>query len=425
MEFVCDRKARQLYVGEGGGVDGDVVFIGNVGLRIGEEEMFCVQEHGLFLILKNNPWTWTRGAYKRRKLRVWTLTNQKRGCHMGVRRSARLSARAAHYARTGQAILSAGGAAVNLARNAYQAYARSSSRTQNSRKQGGAARITTQQFDVKRVYRRKRMPRRKRRRWVRFKRKVDAVQFSGLGMQSVVFNSADYITAAVGAQGVGSVCLYGLRGVSGTGGGVLMGQNDLYMIKSNAGYTNTQKIAFRSAVLDITCKNEPIDSEDSGTQLEVDLYEYVWRKGRPMESQSTAYGSGLSALQTGFTDQPTLGSAAALAVTTRGVTPFQCPEGMSYLKILKKTKFFVPVAGTFTYQLRQPRNFWFDMGDPSSGLDIESCAGRTRGVLIFVKGVPTLATPASGARLVVGCTRTYEYKIEGETVSRDGFIVAV
>lgn len=268
------------------------------------------------------------------------------------------------------------------------------------------------------------MPRRKRRRWVRFKRKVDAVQFTGLGTQSIVFNSSDYINAAAGAQGVGSIALYGLSGLSGTDGNVLMGQNDLEMIKTNASFNDAKQVTFRSAVLDVTCKNEPVSSEDPGTQIEVDVYEYVWRPKRQTPI-GTSGQSGLAALQQGFFSQATIGSGAALQPTTRGVTPFQCPEAMSWIKILKKTKFFLPVGSTFTYQIRQPKNFWFDMGDPNTFGAQENCRGRTRGLFFFVKGVPTLATASTGANLVIGCTRTYEYKVEAITDNQDAFIVAV
>lgn len=311
---------------------------------------------------------------------------------------------------------------VRFANNVYKAWnKRSNGQRSNGGSKGARTHFTTAQYDTSRVYRRKRMPRRKRKRWVRFKRKVDAVQFSGLGMQSVVFNQADYIAAADGVQGVGSVCMYGLLGSSGTASsGVFLGQRDLVNIVNTGNFNSGDKLMFRSACLDVTCKNEPAEGSEA-TQAEVDVYEYVWRKTRNVVAGAR---SAKGMLEEGLVNAGPIGTAFQLTMATRGLTPFQIPEAMSYLKILKKQKFFVPAGGTFTYQIRDPKNFWFDCGDATNGATpVENCRGRTRGLIFFVKGVPTLTTAASALNLVIGCTRTYEYKKEDVTSVNDGFIV--
>lgn len=311
--------------------------------------------------------------------------------------------------------------AYNVGKDMYNTYTslrrvqrgRMSSRTATTKRRGQSGNFVTNQFDVKRIYRRRRMPRRKRVRWVRFKKRVDAVQFSGLGMTSIVFNDSDVIATTSPNQNMGTICLYGLTGASGTDTpSQILGQNDLAKIASAGSYSADEKLMFRSGVLDVTARNQ----SESGGQIECDVYEYVWRRKSQM-------ASGKAALVAGFTASGVYGLTPPLAITTRGTTPFQNSEAMSYMKILKKTKFFLGENQTFTYQIRSPQNWVFDCGDISVvGQLVEQQLGRTRGLLFVVKGVPTVNSAAPSVELALGVTRTYEFKVEGETANRTGFI---
>jgi len=306
---------------------------------------------------------------------------------------------------------------VNRARQRLQTnLGMSRSRTQLNRRTVRGGNYVTQQHDARRVYRKKNMPRRQKKRWLAFKRKVKAVDKDHMGTNVAVMNDSDVLIATNGSQVVGSVCLYGLTGQSGfpNGVGALMGQNDLARIRTQTPLTDADKIEFRSGVLDITARNTGED------QIECDVYEYSWKK---FENSGSASG----ALNNGFVAANQLG-ANKVFVDTRGSTPFQCPEGMSYLKIWKKTKFFVPVDGTFTYQMRNPKNWVWDAGDVTrAGDGTSEQHRRCRGLLIYVKGVPVQPSAPEDpppvwpiARLTVGCTRTYTWKQEGEKDNASG-----
>ena len=129
----------------------------------------------------------------------------------------------------------------------------------------GGQGISTQ-HDVSRVYRKKRMPRRKRKRWTRFIRKVDAVAERNLGSRTVVFNvTTSWTNQVAGLQDVGYCALYPASSPTASGGVTIM--NDLAQIGTfeNVNLNPTAadgstiwastKIIFKSAVLDITFRN--------------------------------------------------------------------------------------------------------------------------------------------------------------------------
>lgn len=265
-------------------------------------------------------------------------------------------------------------------------------------------------------YRRKRMPWGKKRKWVKFVKMVEAVERKNEGTKTAIRNST--ITASWNdtTQFMAAATLYGLRG---TDTSFSVGNNDVSTIFSADSGTDSpfEFGRFTSAVMDVTLTN-------SGTnRLEIDVYEILF------------YGqqAGINLLQdltTGLTGIGLPGAGyAALSTSTRGLTPFDvtafCARGY---RIIKKTKYFIAPNNIMTYQIRDPKDRKLDgsvlygVGAASNG----QWKGVTRNLLFVGKAVPgstfTAVPPPNANIFNIGVTRTYKYKLDGDTTDEAGSI---
>lgn len=292
--------------------------------------------------------------------------------------------------------------------------------------------ITTQ-HDRQRVYGRRRMPYRKRKRWGRFVKKVGAVSLKASGLRSVVFNKPESTTNTAPQQhGIQSYALYS----QGSSTRTFMDDLD-YMAglenlaadpTSTAGNTVQlgTKIYFKSAVLDLTIRNssftktgEAPDVFVENAPLEIDIYQIrVGKSGR--DSVNGTFTDLTSFFNVGLTDTQVIKGTIGYEITLvkRGVTPFDAPLALSNyrIKIITKNKYFVPPGGTLTYQMRDPKNRvrTIQQLEENEGCNLP---GWTKFVLIVFKVVPgfTVGTALNETteKIDVGCTRKYSYKIDG------------
>lgn len=315
---------------------------------------------------------------------------------------------------------------------------RSYTRTTQGRRTNSVGGVT-QQHDMRRVYTKKRMPNYKKKPWKRFVKKVHAVAEKDLGSRTVLFS--DSIT--IGNNTPGSHCcltlgLYGLQSSQSW-------LNDLAQISAlenvgnptaTAGDTtyNTTKYLFQSGVLDITIRNSTWLTEQTSTTfnsaatMELDVYEIVASKDFIQSGGN--FGSLSTALNEGFSITSDIGGASTgISIQSRGATPFECSAGLGRfgIKVMKKTKYFVPGGGTITHQIRDPKRHVMMQRDMS----IEQGANKpylTKFVYLIGKVIPgfTLGTSTGTyqERIEVGCTRKYLYKIEGINEDRDRYITS-
>jgi len=297
----------------------------------------------------------------------------------------------------------------------------------------------TVQHDARQIYRRRRMPRRKRKVWKRFLKKVHAVSEKDLGSRMVVFNvSAGFTNTTLGNQGVAYCALYSVK----SGDSFMTDMNNLSGLENVGNPTaalgstvyDTTKWLFQSAILDVTFRNTSGIWSSSGTvntltseaKLEVDVYELI--SGKEWNDQLGAKGDPLAVFNEGADMQPNIGGAGTAAVLgLRGVTPWEFPAALGYyrVKILKKTKYFVNNGDTFTYQIRDPRRrvIYQERMEQALGGNMPRW---TRHVLILFKLVPGLTVGSTDGTyresLTCGITRKYFYKIEGVSEDRDRYL---
>ena len=220
-------------------------------------------------------------------------------------------------------------------------HARSRSTRRSARKRTSSGQGVTTQYDRKTIYRKKRMPRAKRRRWVSFVKKVAAASEKDLGSKTIVINDQEFLQTddlpATEDQTVGFVALYPVTSQTPS----LQPQfRDLKRIAEiDNGIGNTGKFLFKSGVLDMTIRNDSVDGAlGTGVQCEMDIYELTFSKSFETLPQPR---TPLEVFTEGFSDTPAINAGIEqLTMTTRGVTPWDCPQGLSQwgCKILKKTR---------------------------------------------------------------------------------------
>lgn len=330
---------------------------------------------------------------------------------------------------------------MRMSRAVAQRSARGSllSRTRNKRKTLSGLGVTTQQ-DKKFIYAKKYMPRAKKRRWKKFVQKVHAVAEKDLGSRTVVMNKQyDFSNSTPTAQLVGCMYLYGQKGfTAGEPGGdlnIIGGLENTGAATATGGMTvwGSTKLRFQSAVLDVTIRNASTRVDSGPTtvsageaKLELDIYECIVR--RATEETGAAYNSFLSLLNDNNTEiSPIGGTGTELTYLMRGSTPFDQTYSISRwgIKILKKTKYFIPNGDTITYQIRDPRR-WTVTRDDCINQDGFNRPGRTR-VLFMVAKLVTGLDIGTGVgtyqeRINVGATRKYMYKVEGANDDRASYI---
>ena len=328
------------------------------------------------------------------------------------------------------------GGMLGAARSARRSlFSRNRQRRQPSTGQG----VTTQ-YDSRLIYRKRSMPRFKKRRWRRFSKKVHAVAEKSWGTLTFVFNnSATFTNTQSGAQGLADMGLYGWQSSSSA-------FNDLKNMKDiidNAAMTtdtglpvgDSSKIFFQSGVMDLTLRNtstftaDATPALDSLAKLEVDIYECTQRQ--QAEDSSAVYSNprGLFAVNTSKTLPIGGGAQAEVAINSRGATPFDMTYilGRFGVKIWKKSKYTLGNGEQMTYQIRDPKRRVTELEAMGTGEGYNK-PGWTRWLLIVFKIPPGLTVGTTAGtyqeNLTIGLTRKYSLKISNYSEDRTAYLVA-
>jgi len=304
-------------------------------------------------------------------------------------------------------------AGLNLASKGYGMY--SSYKNYNTTSSGQGV---TNQFDRKTVYRKKRMPYRKKKQWKAFVKKVNAALLKEVGTKTVIRNTQVSASFSDDSQQNVAVTLFGKDGAADTS--VNAGHDDLKQIFANDSELAdpTSRAKFFSGVLDMTLTNmSTVIEGNQNSGMEVDVYELAFTKTadangiRPMLSQAATNTALINPLLTQIT------------VNTRGATPFDLPDFLAQgVRILKKTKYFLGQGEVATYQLRDPRNFSVRKDVVDNTDENFVMPYKTRGVLIICKGIPTADPTKVLKSLQVGVTRKYGYKVMQKNIDADNII---
>lgn len=325
-----------------------------------------------------------------------------------------------------------------LQRRARQRNARSYTVTRR-RKTGTRGIGVTSQHDARLIYRKRRMPKFKKRRWKSFINKVKAVSEKDLGTQQVVFNvPVAFSNTTSGNQCLAQAGLYTLNSST------VSYMNDLRQIASYISQAATtpatgltvdpsSKILFQSAILDITIRNAATNNgaADSAARMEVDVYEVSM--SHTAEESGATYTNLSQVLRLNQTETLPIGGGATSEITidTRGCSPFELSYVLSRfgVKIWSKRKYTISNGDQITYQVRDPRRYSIPFKELSNQ-DGFNKPRMSRFVIIVGKLSPGLTVGNTGLPnvyqeiLQVGITRKYSFKVENWTEDRTAYLVA-
>ena len=332
---------------------------------------------------------------------------------------------------------------LQVARTAYNAYRLGSKihtiYKRRFKKHGRYGIGLTNQYDRARVYSKKRMPYRKRKRWGRFIKKVRAAENATLGTRTRVFNNRILIdTPSLGTgpqpplQLFRSVCLYSNKDSGSESTQLAQVRNDLSkLLSDDTDVAQSGKVQMISGIFDMTLVNASLDALGNPMGIELDVYVIIAKKRFEWKNQvgTATSGSVEGMLQDGSDVAGTLSGSSSINYSNIGATPFDFTTGLSNgrMKILKKTKYFLPSGNQMTYQMRDPKNRHIskDMVENIGGTNLP---GVTKHLLLVAKGLPGAATDPGGSetnqykvRLEVGCTRKYAYKFNEDDSDKTGF----
>jgi len=232
----------------------------------------------------------------------------------------------------------------------------------------------------------------KKRVWFKLKSRVNAVINSGLGTRSVVRNGKQ-VSGIGDASGNQSYLEATLYGISGSGF-----HDDVKQIFDSFGTADQLRgklLRFKSGVLDITLTN----TSEGGQTTEIDIYSYYVKRSFPEADVGTLLDGVLADAVT-----PIIATMSSFTKETRGFTPFQAPAALKYIKITKKTKYFLGAGQSVTYQHRDSRDRTFNgeyIGDSQPFR-----AGWTKGLLIATKAT---AGGTGNHQTTMGITKTYSF----------------
>lgn len=336
-------------------------------------------------------------------------------------------------------IVGALGNSRRFARAARIARGRGFSRTATRQRRGTSGIGVTNHYDARQVYRKKRMPRGRRRRWKKFSRKVSFVAQKSWGTQQLVFNnSAVFSNTTAGNQLTGDFGLYGLRS-SASAFNDLKAIGDAFNAAIGTGGTGlivdpSTKIYFHSGILDVTIRNTStfqtggVQSPAGEARLELDIYEISMR--HTAEETGNTYNTLRDIFDTNESQTLAIGGALSeISRVKRGCCPFDYSYALSRfgVKIWKKTKYTLSNNDQMTYQIRDPKTHVTENRELVNQ-DGFNKPGWTKIVYFVGKLAPGLTIGSTDGtyqeRVTVGLTRKYTCKVSNYSEDRTLYTVA-
>lgn len=256
----------------------------------------------------------------------------------------------------------------------------------------------TGESDYRGVYRRKPMPRRRKRSWVKFSRKVKAVAEKQVASQFQVIRRFERVQQTLSnLQAFTSVFT-----ILGSNGGVPETDDIGDMVSSAfamAGSTGMTGVVRESIRVHISgWMAECMINNNGTTTAYIDCY--YWRAKKDVGRRSTDGTAGFNQMSEIFTSGfnqlavPTAGPSTALplSLTQYGVTPFQCPLFSQAFQVYKKTRVKVAAGGTCQLELRSGKNYYRKFSYDSNYTYLR---GVSEGCLFVQYGTPNVASPTS------------------------------
>lgn len=276
--------------------------------------------------------------------------------------------------------------------------------------------VVTQQKDYGTQYYKKKAPRRFRRQWKKFVKKVTAVEISNAALKTVVFNNRIQSQATPGKQNCFSMALYGYAGGA-DDINECCGYEDVIKILDNEPGVTQQgvgspptwvpsngKIHFNTGVLDITLRNiMEVDAE-------VDVYYGYHVTDSSRESYLLEDANHLSQEFKRLREPTPIKSGnTEIKIIDRGVTPFDMSKALSTsgFHIIKKQKFLMEPGKSVFIQHRDAKNHEIDAAKYTR--NSYYLKKITYEVLVVHKA--SVSGSELSSTIIAGVTRKYNYTV--------------
>lgn len=277
------------------------------------------------------------------------------------------------------------------------------------RRSTSTGRMSTFQKDQVQMYRKKRMPKKKRKRWVRLIKQHNALEQNGLGLHTLIITDNNTITSLVGSQDVIEL------GAMTNNGPVLAPRhnrlNHLSQLSDNETAQATQKFNMVSYRQDITIAN-------SGTSVcEIDIYTIVpIKKGINSTTEDTA----IEFWQKGYANANAMNLDPKPTIFDLGASPFSSRYFSQHFKIVKVKRVYLGTGNCTSWTISKPGNRQIKMETLQNNATAY-IPGMSSCQLIIFRGCPTAASAAGAATLSWNVQTTLNYKLEGDTENRIGW----
>lgn len=291
-----------------------------------------------------------------------------------------------------------------------------SPKTESGKKGIDAGGVTLQR-DQKVIYRRKRMPRRKRQAWKKFVQKVKAVNEKEQGTRTVILRSNDTFTVASQQQQFHACHLLGYTGnLNDPGDGdmkyIITKDSEAYVTQQATTGEDIKNPNFSISKFKFTSAKLQLDIQNTGTVgLILDLYWLEYNQKTTDANFDDCHTNGVTKTIPIEDPSSNYGDYLKPQLTDYGVTLFDLGQVISRGKFtIRKVKTYnLPSGDVITEQLRDARTYIVNGEDLKSDNNKFGHPKYTETVLIVARN-PAAST---AGQFTTSCVRTYKYKING------------
>ena len=266
--------------------------------------------------------------------------------------------------------------------------------------------MSTYQKDQTRLYQKKRMPSRMKKRWKRSIRKHRALNQIDLGLRTLIVQDNDNIVSAAGLQQhieFGSLTNAGPIGAP--------DQNSLYdlsRIYNAESLDPTSKINLVSYRQDITLRNQ------GSHVVEIDIYDITPTR---ITSNVTTSETVSKAWNKGYADSELLGALVKPTIYTLGSNPFQSRYLSQHFRINKVKRVYLGVGNCTSWTISKPKNPVLSMSSVVDSANVSYLPKHSTCQLCVFRGCPSATAASEVASISWNVQTTMNYKLEGVTTN--------
>lgn len=290
-------------------------------------------------------------------------------------------------------------------------------------KEGPSSAITTQK-DSKTLYRRRRAPKRVRRKAARRAKNFISRLLKSKSDNTNLFNNELSDTSNADEQHMSSMT-FGYLGTKAAITDDIGDWHECFQNYLNADPILTSKAWYITGLsYDITISNNVGGATTDGTALELDIYEYVFRKDYNMDQATVA-----DELKESLAKETKLpGATLAMDFLKPGSVPTDANQFMRYIIIKSKQRYYIPLGDSISFVKRirftRPIKITSEMLDAAGSVTTGFAkGGLTRGLLLISKGTASVdKTKCIGASSwCANIQSRYRFKVIDTNANKNAF----